>query len=324
MCIQSKSSVRVTSSTVEVLTPTAIALGNFDGIHLGHQQVLAPILYPPETILSLKSPPYPTIVTFTPHPQEFFSGQPRQLLTPLWEKVQHLEQLGIVQLVQLPFDRELAVLSPQEFVANILVKQLQTKTISIGQDFRFGRGRMGTAEDLQEIAASFGVSVHITSLKTDDSPSTTRISSSLIRQCLTDGNIPQANLMLGYSYSLIGTVVPGQQMGRTLGFPTANLKLPSNKFIPRHGVYCVRVYLETQQMVNGVINIGHRPTLNGQIPTIEVHLLDWSGDLYQQTLTVTLEKFLRPERRFPSLEALKEQITSDCHLARKFLEELNK
>ncbi|MEA5508424.1 bifunctional riboflavin kinase/FAD synthetase [Crocosphaera sp. UHCC 0190] len=302
----------VTSSTTDVFTPTAIALGNFDGIHLGHRQVLQPILQRPEAEIS-------TVVTFTPHPQEFFSGKPRLLLTPLTEKVKLLQSLSIKQLVRLPFDRELASLSPQEFVANILVKQLHAKYISVGQDFRFGQGRTGTADQLQELAANFGVSVHITTLKTcsplvDD---TLRISSSRIRQALASGDVIQAKEMLGYPYTLKGMVVTGQQVGRVIGFPTANLQLPPDKLLPRRGVYCVRVQGETATEIKGVMNIGSRPTVNGQVPTVEVHLLDWSGDLYGQTLTVMLEKFLRPEQKFPSLDALKCQIQEDCLLARE-------
>ncbi len=303
----------VTSSTSNVITPTAIALGNFDGIHLGHRQVLKPIL-------ELQKQYTPTIVTFTPHPQEFFSGQTRQLLTPLTEKVKLLESLNIRQLVRLPFDRSLASLSPQAFVEDILVKQLNAKYISVGQDFRFGKGRAGNAQMLQELAKKFGIFVHITKLQTslnEDNP--LRISSSRIRQCLATGNVRQAKEMLGYSYLLEGIVVKGQQVGRTIGFPTANLQVPLDKLLPRRGVYCVRAFLSTQEVVKGVINIGSRPTVNGQVPTVEVHLLDWSGNLYGTFVRVDLEKFLRSEQKFPSLDALKNQIKQDCIVARQIL-----
>ncbi len=307
----------VTSSTSNVKTPTAIALGNFDGIHRGHRQVLKPIL-------ELRNEYIPTLVTFTPHPQEFFSGKTRQLLTPLTEKVKILESLHIRQLVRLPFDRSLAALSPQAFVEDILVKQLNVKYISVGQDFRFGNRREGNAQILQELAKNFGVFVHITKLKTCLSENRgLRISSSRIRQCLAVGNVPQAKEMLSYPYSLAGMVVKGQQVGRTIGFPTANLQVPSDKLLPRRGVYCVRVILATQEVINGVINIGSRPTVNGQVPTVEVHLLDWSGNLYGTFLTIHLEKFLRSEQKFPSLNALKNQIVEDCILARQILGEVN-
>ena len=174
---------------------------------------------------------------------------------------------------------------------------------------------------MQAIASTYGIDVTIVSLHTCQGE---RISSSLIRQSLEQGDISQANQLLGRPYTLTGVVVKGQQLGRTIGFPTANLQLPPEKFLPRQGVYGVRVYspsLESSaSSLFGVMNIGQRPTVNGTTVTAEVHLLDWSGDLYGQTLTVSLEEFLRPEQKFASLEALKTQINADCAEARAFLE----
>ncbi|MGF1481103.1 MAG: bifunctional riboflavin kinase/FAD synthetase [Cyanophyceae cyanobacterium] len=307
----------VTSSTANALKPNCVALGNFDGIHRGHCRVLEPILHP--------SPGQATVVTFSPHPREFFSGQRRKLLTPLPEKVRLLEKLGMNQLVLLPFNRELAALSPQQFVEEILIRQLQTLAISVGEDFRFGSQRAGTAIDLKAIAAQYGVEVQITSLHCLEPSSQVRISSSLIRQALEQGELATANQMLGRPYSLAGTVVPGQKLGRTIGFPTANVALPTEKFLPRFGVYGVRVFLEGPpetsfaSPLNGVMNLGRRPTVQGTSPTAEVHLLNWSGNLYGRSLRICLEKFLRPEQKFPSLEALKTQIARDCQAARENL-----
>lgn len=336
----------VKSSSDKILTPTAIALGNFDGIHLGHQKVVSSIWTQSNLAGSLISPvqksekkysPHSTVVTFNPHPREFFSGQKKQCLTPLPEKVKLLEKMGIEQLVLLPFDGELASLNPQQFVEEILLQKLQAMRVSVGKDFRFGYQRTGGAEDLRAIASRFGVEVLITSLQTFPSQDNTlkevRISSSCIRQALAEGDIGEANRMLGRFYTLTGTVIRGQQLGRTIGFPTANLQLPIDKLLPRYGVYCVRVEIENPQTsgaqgvghitpktgLNGVMNIGYRPTVAGDLPTVEVHLLDWSGDLYGQCLTVSLEQFLRPEEKFPSLDALKAQIKADCDLARKIL-----
>jgi riboflavin kinase / FMN adenylyltransferase len=316
--------VWVTTSIEQALKPNAIALGNFDGIHRGHQKVLQPILpTSPKEAAKDSSYSYATVVTFNPHPQEFFSGESKKLLTPLDEKVQQLEKLGVEQLVLLPFDRELAALSPQQFVEEILVKHLQATQIAVGQDFRFGHRRMGTAQELKAIAAKFGIEVEIASLYRGQNPEnhqSPRISSSLIRQALAQGDILQANQMLGRAYTLTGKVVKGQQLGRTIGFPTANLELPPAKLLPRYGVYSVRVFIEASYTpIKGVMNIGCRPTVEGDRPTIEVHLLDWTGDLYGQTVTVSLEKFLRPEQKFASLEALKTQIVADCDLARQIL-----
>jgi riboflavin kinase / FMN adenylyltransferase len=330
--------VWITSSIATVLTPTAVALGNFDGVHQGHRQVIQPVLaisHPVtgsavrETLpTEIAAPVYPTVVTFNPHPQEFFSGQPRTLLTPLSEKTVQLDAMGVKQLVMLPFDRALAALTPKQFVQEILVEQLQVRKISIGSDFRFGRNRAGTAEELKAIAAASGIEVIITSLKLLDEK---RISSSAIREALQAGDVALANYLLGRPYTLVGTVIKGQQLGNTLGFPTANLQLPPEKCLPRSGVYAVRVqWCETGDRASadlsvrpqlgtnseiGVMNLGYRPTVNGTHLIAEVHLLNWSGNLYGQILSVSLERFLRPEQKFESLNALKSQIQADCHAA---------
>ncbi len=312
----------ITTSTDNVKRPTAIALGNFDGIHQGHRVVLQPILDKYQLSLQDSSETheiYPTLVSFYPHPKEFFTGNKIKLLTPIEEKAQYLESLGFKQLVLLPFEQKLADLDPQQFVEEILVKQLQAHQISVGKDFRFGCQRRGSAIDLQNIAANFDITVNINTLqKFDDHQNQPiRISSSLIRQALTHGAIEEANFMLGRSYTLIGKVVKGQQLGRTIGFPTANLQLPIDKFLPCYGVYVVNVSWENFT-VRGVMNIGCRPTVDGDSPTVEVHLLNWSGNLYDKTLTVSLQKFLRSEQKFPSLDALKQQISSDCQAALEF------
>ncbi|MEG4214723.1 bifunctional riboflavin kinase/FAD synthetase [Microcoleus sp. Pol14C6] len=398
----------VTSSCTAALTPTSVALGNFDGLHLGHRQVVQPILnrspgpnsatvfasgqntrsnvdtdqnlpreYPATCENDSAAPPdragsthnfegligiradgnslsgrdsdgvdrlYSTVVTFDPHPQEFFTGQPKKLLTPLAEKVELLAAMGVEQLVLLPFDRELAALTACEFVEEILVRQLKASRISVGVDFRFGRGRAGTAVDLQSIAAGYGIDVALAPLHNCGEGD--RISSSAIREGLTSGDLTRANQLLGRPYSLVGTVVGGQRLGRTIGFPTANIELPPEKFLPRFGVYAVRVSLKhgwekmkeesssyqrenpkslipgtasNLSFVNGVMNVGCRPTVDGLQPTVEVHLLDWSGDLYGQTLSASLVEFLRPEQKFTSLDALKTQIQADCDIARSLL-----
>jgi riboflavin kinase / FMN adenylyltransferase len=333
--------VWVTSSPDTALTPTTVALGNFDGVHRGHQQVIKPILrnkslsqammvMPPQQnrlddssvpdCQDIRSHVYSTVATFSPHPREFFSGTTWKFLTPRAEKVLKLKSLGVEQLALLPFNQELASLSPEQFVEKILVQQLQATHVSVGQDFQFGYKRSGNSSDLKAIASSYGIDVTIVSLQTCQGE---RISSSLIRHSLEQGDVSQANRLLGHSYTLTGLVVKGQQLGRTIGFPTANLQLPPDKFLPRSGVYCVGVsgdsLFSAIPFQPGVMNIGHRPTVNGTNLTVEVHLLDWSGDLYGQTLTVSLEEFLRPEQKFASLDALKLQIQADCEAAKAFL-----
>ncbi|MBD2449928.1 bifunctional riboflavin kinase/FAD synthetase [Nostoc sp. FACHB-152] len=350
---QNGCSVWVASSTASILTPTTVALGKFDGVHLGHQKVIQPILQSAgskdeesqkrqesgistdsQNLIAPQTQPqertYSTVVTFHPHPQEFFTGKPRTWLTPLDEKVQQLRSFGVEQLVLLPFDKELSALSPEEFVDKILVQQLRCQRISVGQDFCFGKQRQGTAQDLQLFAAKYNIPVTIVPLQihADHPTLEAPISTSLIRKSLESGDIKTANLCLGRPYTLIGVVIQGQQLGRTIGFPTANLQIPRDKFLPRQGVYAVRVNIvsetpdtTTPPLILGVMNIGNRPTVNGANSSVEVHLFDWAGDLYGKTLAVQLIDFLRPEQKFPSLEALKTQIQKDCTIARKILSE---
>jgi riboflavin kinase/FMN adenylyltransferase len=256
-------------------------------------------------------------MTFFPHPQEFFSGQTRPLLTPLAEKAAQIGRLGIEQLVLLPFDRALADLSPEEFVEMLLVKQLRVQRISVGQDFCFGRGRRGTVAELADLAGRHGVQVHVAPLVDRGGD---RISSSRIRQALAHTDLAAAQALLGRPYSLVGRVVAGQRLGRTLGFPTANLQLPADKFLPPTGVYSVWVQgAAPYPLLPAVMNLGVRPTVQGQALTAEVHLLNWGGDLYGKTLEVYLHSFLRSEQKFASLDDLKAQIGADCQQA---LEEL--
>ena len=302
----------VASSPEQIRVPTAIALGNFDGIHQGHRLVLRSIIKSHST---LQQPHiYSSVVSFTPHPREFFTGEKRQLLTPTTEKAELLKDIGIEQLILLPFNADLAALTPLQFVQQILVEKLQAREVSVGLDFRFGYQRQGSASDLKTIAADFKIEVHLNSLHRYQAGDrdTVRVSSTLIREALTKGEIELANKMLGRPYGLVGEVVTGQQLGRTIGFPTANLKVVDEKFLPRFGVYAVDVLIKGQATLKGVMNIGCRPTVAGEKPTIEVHLLNWSGDLYGQTLKVNLLNFIRPEQKFDSVEALKQQITKDC------------
>lgn len=293
-------------SDVQLITPTAIALGNFDGIHLGHQDVLTPILNHPGCC--------PTVITFEPHPREFFSGQKHKLLTPSAEKIARFKELGVVQVITLPFDAQLANLSAIEFVKQILVNNFDARFISVGEDFCFGHQRQGKAKDLQKIGSSLGVQVLVSKLKKQAK----RISSSQIRHYLDIGEIQLANDMLGRCYSLNGMVIHGEHIGKSLGYPTANLEIPPEKLLPRYGVYSVKLQIGNKQCY-GVVNIGIRPTLEGKKESVEVHIFDWNEDIYGQSLTISLENFLRAEMRFDSLIELRDQITKDCQRAKELM-----
>ncbi|MEB3212712.1 MAG: bifunctional riboflavin kinase/FAD synthetase [Leptolyngbyaceae bacterium] len=300
--------MNIITSPDTIARPTAIALGNFDGIHRGHENVIRPIFSSQSGV--------PTVVSFQPHPREWFSGQRLTLLTPLAEKSDYLARMGVQQLVVLAFDQQLATLSPQAFVERILLETLHARWISVGQNFKFGHRRAGTTEDLRAIAAAHNIHVNIAELQCCGDE---RISSSAIREALTNGDVSRANRLLGRPYQLRGIVVKGQQLGRTIGFPTANLQIPENKFCPRQGVYYVSVHCAEEPSLKdfpAVMNIGHRPTVDGTRLTVEVHLLEWIGDIYGKTLHVELIQFLRSEQKFRSLDELKEQIAIDCRMAR--------
>ncbi len=305
--------MRVIFDPTRISRPTAIALGNFDGVHIGHRHVIAPIL--PDALGGDHQHLTSTVVSFSPHPQEFFSKQPRSLLAPFDEKVAIFESLGVEQLVLLPFDADLAKLTAAEFIQQILIDSLQVELISVGFDFHFGQKRQGNVTDLENIWGDrLTVIPEQTMLLNDSAP--IRISSSNIRAALAKGEVDLVKAMLGRPYNLVGKVVQGKQLGRTIGFPTANLDLPVQKCLPRDGVYAVTANIRSNpKSIFGVMNIGLRPTVNGDRRSVEVHLFDWQGVLYDQYLNVDLVKFIRPEQKFTSLNALKEQIQSDCQTA---------
>ncbi len=313
--------MRVIFDPTQISRPTAIALGNFDGVHVGHRHVIAPIL--PDALGSEHHHLTSTVVSFSPHPKEFFSEKVRSLLTPFDEKVALLESLGVEQLVLLPFDADLAKLTAAEFIQQILIDSLQVELISVGFDFHFGQKRQGNVQDLANIWGD-----RLTVIPEQTIPSyraerpLLRISSSNIREALYQGEIDLATSLLGRPYSLIGRVVKGKQLGRTLGFPTANIEVTTRKYLPRYGVYAVRISIGSEMSEStpnpqlfGVMNIGMRPTVNGDTRSVEVHLFDWQGDLYDHELRVEILKYIRPERKFDSLDALKEQIQADCQAA---------
>lgn len=287
--------VIVVSDLDLVRRPTGIALGNFDGIHLGHRRVI-------EAVLG-RSGLVGTVVSFNPHPRDFFSGTKSLLLTPLREKISLLEGMGVEQFVLLPFDENLARLRAEIFVNRILEDALQARFVSVGFNFRFGFQRQG---DVELLRSFFGDRLVVT--EEQRFKDGVRISSSAIRMALAMGDVPLANELLGRRYSISGNVVAGQQLGRKIGFPTANLQVDQQKYLPKDGVYSVLVGGNP-----GVMNIGMRPTVGGDTKRrIEVHLLNWQGNLYDQEIVVELVGYIRGERKFNSFEELKAQIQRDC------------
>jgi len=283
-----------------------LTVGSFDGVHLGHQQIIKQL-----NALSGDSNSLEVLVTFHPHPKEVLSpagDRSVELLTPLEEKLRLLEKLGLPVITVLPFTREFSKTGYREFVTNILIKKLKMKKMVIGHDHTFGRNREGHAEQLEELgkSADFSVTVIQPFFLGKEI-----VSSSRIRQLLKSGEVEIANKLLGRKYSIQGIVEKGENRGTTLGFPTANIRPSSpNKLIPKKGVYAVEVELSGQRY-RGMMNIGHRPTFNFDPLTLEVHIFNFSGLIYGESIEVSCKKFIREEMKFRNPEELKSQIEKD-------------
>lgn len=301
------------NALLDLPQPLHLALGVFDGVHAGHRAV----------ILAAQASARETggswgVVTFDPHPIRVLAPEraPRQLLASLDHKARLLERMGAEFLLALPFDHALAALSAADFIA--LLQQGGTiASISVGEDWRFGKGREGDVGFLQRTGETLRFHVNALPPVMHEGE---RISSTRIRQSIRDGALANAAEMLGRPYGIEGLVVKGQQLGRTIGFPTANIALGEEQ-LPPDGVWAVRVACEEQQW-NGVANLGLRPTVDGTRRVFEVHLFDAAPELYGKTLEVEFVRYLREERKFENLEALKAQIQNDEAAARAILEHL--
>lgn len=285
-------------------TQCCVTIGSFDGLHKGHRSILKQLVEEASQ-KGLKS----LVFTFDPHPRTVLSqGAPLQLLSTLDEKKNSLEQLGIDYLVIFPFNLEFSRLTARDFVKTILVNGLHTKKIIIGYDHRFGRNRNADIDDLIEFGCEFNFEVQQIQAKQIDAIS---ISSTKIRKALQEGAILTANSYLGYHYSLSGTVVKGNQLGRTLGYPTANIQVNEPlKLIPYQGVYIATSTIDDNK-VYGMMNIGTKPTVDGKNQTIEIHFFDVDQDLYNRNLNIELLHRIRDEKKFETIEHLKEQLQID-------------
>ena len=286
-----------------------LTIGNFDGVHLGHQEVLNGLKSRANS-LGLAS----TVMTFEPHPQELFLGQQAPArLSRLREKLRLLENYDIDRLLCVRFNQQFATLSAPEFIEQLLVNKLGVKFLVVGDDFRFGHDRTGDYNMLVKAGQQYDFEVVSTqSLKLANA----RISSTLIRQKLAAGEIATAQKMLGHPYTISGRVRHGDKKGRTIGFPTANIAL-ERKVSPLHGVYAVEVVLDGVSY-SGVANIGQRPTVNGSRMQLEIHLFDFQGDIYGEAIDTQVMHKIRDEFKFDSFEQLKQQIAKDAVEAKAF------
>jgi riboflavin kinase/FMN adenylyltransferase len=287
-----------------------LTIGNFDGVHLGHARVISALIKKAKLLNCTAA-----VMVFEPQPQELFSPQTAPArLTRLRDKYVLLEKLGVERLICVNFDKDFASKSAEEFIDQLLVKQLGIKHLIIGDDFRFGKNRLGNYQLLKQAGEKHQFDVSDTaSFKLSDC----RISSTQIRQALEQDDLAQAQSMLGRAYSIIGRVFHGDKRGRQLGFPTANVLL-KRCVSPISGVYVVKVITDKGPFF-GVANVGSRPTVSGIRQQLEVHVFNFSDDLYGQTIEVIMLKKLRNERKFNSLEELTAQISQDSKQAKRFL-----
>ena len=293
----------------------SVAIGNFDGVHLGHQSVI--------DLARKAAPDAPLgIMTFEPHPREYFAPDaPPFRLASAETRAHRLEKLGVDKLYELPFNTALSSLTPEEFARDVIAEGLGLAHVVVGADFCFGKGRKGTAEDLVAYGKTYGFGVTIAPLVQGGDG---QVSSTSIRQALSDGRPRDGANMLGHWHRIDGPVIGGEQRGRELGFPTANMSI-DDLHQPKYGVYAVLVDVldgPHQGSYFGAASIGTRPMFGENKANIETYLFDFSGDLYGHTLSVGLVDYLRPELKFDSLDALITQMGADCDQARQILSAL--
>jgi len=296
--------------------PTVVTIGTFDGVHLGHKKIIERLVAQ-ANISDFES----VVLTFFPHPRMVIQeNSDIKLLNTLSERSQVLQETGLDSLIIHPFTKEFSRLTAEEFVEQVLVKSMHTKHIIIGHDHRFGRNRTADITHLRSFGANFGFDVsEITAQEINH----VAISSTKIRNALAEGKIDIANEYLGYDYMLTGTIVRGNGIGKTIGYPTANIHIAEEyKLIPKSGSYIIRSYLNGGK-VFGMMNIGKNPTVNGQKQTIEVHFFDIDQDLYGQEVQISLLSYLRDEKKFPTVEILKNQLQQDKQNSLQFIASQN-
>ena len=295
-------------------SPTILTLGTFDGVHKGHQKILKK-LNSEANKAKLKS----IVLTFFPHPIIVLNPRSNlKLINTIKERSELLEKSGIDFLITHPFDKTFSELSPEKFVKNILVDKLKIKKILIGYDHKFGKNRTAGIEDLKKFGLKYDFDVIEISAKEQNKVT---ISSTKIRKSIENGDFNKAKSFLGYHFNIEGLVIKGNAIGRTIGFPTANLDVSEDyKLIPKRGVYLIFSLIENKK-VFGMMNIGIKPTLNNDRETIEVNFFDWEKDLYKKLIKVYVLDFIRDEQKFTSLIKLEEQIKLDKKTCLKLIDE---
>jgi len=301
-------------SPSEVKNPTSIAIGSFDGLHAGHRNLIKSVVEENEYT--------PTIASFWPHPREVLYNETRLRLDLPEEKLPILEELGIEQLVLIPFNKKLSQLTAENFIKDILINQLQAKNISVGANFRFGFKRSGDINTIKHVIKDMDIKLKIISILEDNEG---RISSSRVRDLLQKSDFKNAFKILNRAYSFKGKVVKGKGIGKSLGFPTANLEIDGRKFLPGEGVYAAWTTIESSShKIASIMNLGSQPTIDPLLPSaVEVHLINKDINLYGLNLSVEPVKKLRSQIQFENIDQLSNQIKKDREYAVRILENFN-
>lgn len=289
-----------------------LTVGTFDGVHYGHQKIVERL-----KDIARQIHGETVILTFFPHPRMILHPEDTslKLLSTVEEKIGLLDKAGINHLLLIPFTRDFSNLTSGEFIEEILVRTIGVKKLVIGYDHHFGKNREGTFDDLKASGTRYGFEVEEIPEQDIDHVA---VSSTKIRNALASGKVSVANQYLGYDFPLSGQVVKGDQLGRKLGYPTANLYVEETyKLIPRDGIYAVNILLENRRL-QGMLYIGHRPTVNGMARNIEVNIFNFHEDIYYERLTLELLRFIREDRKFDSLDALTRQIGKDQEDCQRF------
>lgn len=289
-------------NSIDSIEKSVITIGNFDGLHKGHQVLIKEAVKSANT-KGIKS----VLFTFENHPSNYFAKSPIKNIITNKEKLNRVKRLGIDIVVMIPFDEYMTKISPIKFVKEILIEKLGAKKIVVGHDFTFARKKEGNTKLLEKLSNEYGFELEIINpIKIND----IRVSSTYIRQLVAEGCVEKVKEYLGYNYEIKGQVIKCKQLGRTIGFPTANIEISDDLLIPRSGIYVTRVYVDGN-VHYGATNIGYNPTVNGDKLSIETNILNFDEDIYGQVIKIEFLERIRDEKKFNSLDELKAQLKKD-------------
>ncbi|NLI89211.1 MAG: bifunctional riboflavin kinase/FAD synthetase [Epulopiscium sp.] len=304
--IHDKKNIRLSNESI-------VILGNFDGIHIGHQKLIkvAKEVAKEENLNTV-------LFSFNPHPTWVLGNNPKPILMTREEKRDKVEKLGIDTYIEYPFTKEFGQMKAQSFIEEVLIDKLNCKAVTVGNNYFFGKNKEGNVDYLRKLGEKYGYDVYaVDELKINNEI----VSSSLIRKLILNGKIDLANSLIGEPYKIKGNIIKGNQLGRTLGFPTANIMPSDTKVLPPNGAYISKAYIMNEEYY-GLTNIGYNPTVNGKKRMVETCMFDFSREVYGESLTVELLNYIRPEVKFNSLEELTSQLEEDKHTALKYIKEL--